>query len=163
MSATAVRKQSLGTPTTMRPLSVLVAEDHPLYRRGVVKALAARPLDFDVVGEADDGLRALAMIEQLQPDVALLDLRMPGLDGLEICERLRDLDPPLPTKVLLLSAFDDPELVASAIAAGAAGYLDKHVSHQELCNAIVQVGAGGIAYTHRTAAGLARRFEELFR
>ena len=162
MMLTAARKETTGTPTTLRPMDVLVADDHPLYRRGVVKALTDRPGDFTVLAEACDGERALALIEQLEPHIALLDMRMPQMNGIEVCARLRERDVPLGTRPVLLSAFDEPELVADAIAAGAAGYLDKEVSHQELCEALLRVGAGGVAYTHKTAEGVARRFTQVF-
>jgi DNA-binding NarL/FixJ family response regulator len=69
-------------------------------------------------------------------------MRLPGLDGLEVCDRLRAADPPARTRVLVLSAFDEPDLVWQAVAHGAAGYLDKQAGHRAICAAIERVGAG---------------------
>lgn len=144
----------------VRPVRVVVAEDHPLFRVGLVRSLADRSLEIAVVGEAEDGLDAFVMIRELEPDIALLDLRMPGLDGIEVCDHVAALDPQPATKLVLLSAFADPQLVWRAIEAGAAGYLDKHASHEAICDAILRVADGGIAFTDRTARGLNAGFAD---
>lgn len=143
-----------------RPVRVLVAEDHPLYRDGLVRSLADRCPEIVVVGEAEDGIDALAMIEAMEPDVAVLDLRMPGIDGIEVCEEVSALDPRPPTKLMLLSAFADAELVWQAVRAGAAGYLDKHATHGAICESVLQVAQGGIAFTTRTKDGVNAGFAE---
>jgi len=145
------------------PLRIVVADDHPLFRRAVVHALEAEPLSFLVVGEAHDGDEALALIEALEPNVALIDMRMPTLDGIAVTRAVAEHDCPLPTKLLLLSAFDDPELVWEAVSAGAAGYLDKAATHQEIREAVIRVSTGGLAFTASTAEGVNRGLAGAFR
>jgi len=136
-----------------RRLRVLIADDHPAMRRAMRNALATQPSRFDVAGEAGNGEQATALIARLLPDVALVDLRMPGLDGIEVAAWVARHVPPLPTRVLLLSAFHDDPLVLRALRAGAAGYADKGTSHAELCEAVSAVGAGKFAFTARTLGG----------
>lgn len=133
---------------------VLVADDHPLFRRGLAFALG-RHDGIEVVAEAQDGEQALRLIDELRPDVAVVDYQMPGLTGADVCAALYARADPPATAVLLLSAFEDVELVWTAVAAGAAGYLGKGASADELGAAVVRVARGGIAYTERTAAGFA--------
>ena len=121
------------------PITVVVADDHPLYRDGLVRAISSVP-ELVLVGEAADGHEAEQLIEERRPDVVLLDVKMPGLGGVELCERIARRA--LPTRVLMISAYLDPSLVARALAAGAAGYLGKDASRDEICEAIVQVGRG---------------------
>src|SRR3712207_9490957 len=102
--------------------TVLVADDHPVFRDGLVRALRSRP-EFDVVGEAGEGREALEEIRRLQPAVALLDVKMPGLDGSAVTQALRRDNEP--TRVVLISAHAPSELVYRAIAQGAAAYLSK--------------------------------------
>jgi CheY-like chemotaxis protein len=83
--------------------------------------------------EVDGGAAALAAITEMQPDVALLDVRMPGLDGLEVCERLRSTTPPLRTRVVLLSAYLDDAVVARAHEVGADAYMSKALTRREIC------------------------------
>jgi DNA-binding NarL/FixJ family response regulator len=122
-------------------VSVVLADDHALYREGLAMALDERD-ELDLVGQASDGLEALALIERLGPDVALLDVQMPGDDGLGVCERLRTADPAPPTRIVLLSAFVEPALVERADRAGAAAYLSKHASRQEICDTVLAVSRG---------------------
>jgi two-component system nitrate/nitrite response regulator NarL len=118
-------------------LRVLVADDHPVFRQGIVRALN-RTGEVDVVAEAADGRAALALIREHEPDVAVLDLRMPHLDGIEVVRTLAAAGPDVAT--LLLSAFTDPALVADATAAGAAGYLGKDAERDDICRAVVAAG-----------------------
>lgn len=113
-----------------RPCRLVLADDHPLYRDGIVRALHSAG-GFDVVGEADDGHEALTMIRRLRPDLALLDVRMPLLDGVDVVHALALRGPDVP--VVLLSAFSDEQLVHSALEAGAAGYLTKGEDRDTLC------------------------------
>jgi two-component system nitrate/nitrite response regulator NarL len=123
------------------PLRVLVADDHPLFRRGLARAIE-RHSGLDLVAEAVDGHDALELIHALVPDVAVLDVRMPRLTGIEVCQALRG-DPGAPrTALLMLSAFNDEALVSDAVAAGAAGYVGKDASQADVCRAIEQVGRG---------------------
>src|SRR5919201_4457200 len=99
-----------------RRIRVLVADDHPLYREGVVRAIKERP-ELELVGQCGDGRVAIAQVQELQPDIVLLDMRLPSLNGIEVITALSDAGSA--TRVLVLSAFDDGPLVYDATAAGA--------------------------------------------
>src|SRR5918996_5148658 len=131
---------------------VLVADDHPVYREGIVRAIKERP-ELELVGEAGDGREALAQIKELEPDVAVLDIRMPGLEGTQVLSALRRDG--VPTEVLFLSAFMESELAYRTVAEGAKGYLSKESSRQEICDAITTVARGGTALAAAVQAGLA--------
>ena len=131
---------------------MLVADDHPVYREGIVRAVKERP-DLELVGEAADGREALDEIKRLEPDVAVLDILMPRLDGTQVLSALRRDG--VITEVLFLSAFMEPELAYSTVASGARGYLSKEASRQEICDAIVTVARGGTALAPEVQAGLA--------
>jgi DNA-binding NarL/FixJ family response regulator len=133
---------------------VLLIEDHVLYRRGLARAIAERRGELELVGDAADGYAGLALVADRRPDVVLLDLRLPGIDGIEILRRLRRQDPEGRTRVLMLSAFVDPDFVARAVAAGASGYLDKHEPHEAICDAILRAARGERAFSASTAWGL---------
>jgi two-component system, NarL family, nitrate/nitrite response regulator NarL len=136
---------------------VLVADDHPLYREGIVRAVKERP-DLELVGEAGDGREALARIKELSPDVAVLDIRMPGLEGTQVLSALRREG--VETEVLFLSAFMESELAYRTVAEGAKGYLSKESSRQEICEAIVTVARGGTALAAAVQAGLASEIQQ---
>jgi two-component system, NarL family, nitrate/nitrite response regulator NarL len=138
-------------------VTVLVADDHPIYREGIVRAIKDRP-DLELVGEAGDGRQALEQLRRLNPEVAVLDIRMPGLDGTQVLAAMRRED--LPTEVLFLSAFMEPELAYKTVAAGAKGYLSKESSRQEVCEAIVTIARGGTALAAQAQAGLAEQIQE---
>ena len=136
---------------------MLVADDHPIYREGIVRAINERP-DLELVGEAADGRQALEQIKERSPEVAVLDIRMPGLDGTQVLAAMRRDG--LDTEVLFLSAFMEPELAYKTVAAGAKGYLSKESSRQEVCEAIVTIARGGTALAAEAQAGLAREIQE---
>ena len=136
---------------------MLVADDHPIYREGIVRAIKDRP-DLELVGEAGDGREALEQIRRLKPEVAVLDIRMPGLDGTQVLAAMRREG--LATEVLFLSAFMEPELAYKTVAAGAKGYLSKESSRQEVCEAIVTIARGGTALAAEAQAGLAEQIQE---
>ncbi len=140
-----------------RSITVVVADDHPVYRAGVVRALKESGT-VRVVAEATDGRAALAAIREHQPAVALLDYKMPELDGLDVVNAVtRD---GLPTHVILLSAFDDAALVYKALSAGASGYLTKESDSDEIVTAIVSCAKGaGYVPTH-LASGLATELRQ---
>ncbi|WP_187368811.1 response regulator transcription factor [Baekduia soli] len=122
-----------------RPFRVLVADDHPLVLDGLVRAL----LDdgrFEVVGQASDGASAIVLADELGPDLAVLDVRMPGMDGLQAMEAIVEHVPR--TRVVLLSAFDDELVITSAVAAGAAGYVLKDTDRRTICDALARVAGG---------------------
>jgi two-component system nitrate/nitrite response regulator NarL len=120
-------------------VKVYVADDHPVFRDGVVLALKRRP-DFEVVGEAEDGRTALDEIRVLGPDVALLDVKMPGLDGHAVLRAIQRDD--LPTRVVLLSATVLPPEAREALAAGALAYLSKEVNRDAICDAVAAAARG---------------------
>ncbi|WP_354700797.1 putative transcriptional regulatory protein NarL [Paraconexibacter sp. AEG42_29] len=123
------------------PLTVVIADDSDAYRSGIARAVRAHG-DLELVGEAIEGDGALAAIAELAPDVALLDVRMPGLDGLEVCERLRALNPAAATRVVLLSAYMDDAVVARAREAGADAYMSKTATRGEICSEAIRVVRG---------------------
>jgi two-component system, NarL family, nitrate/nitrite response regulator NarL len=138
-------------------VTVLVADDHPIYREGIVRAIKDRD-DLELVGEAADGREALEQIERLRPSVAVLDIRMPGLDGTQVLDALHGDGGN--TSVLFLSAFTEPELAYKTVAAGAKGYLSKESSRQEVCDAIATIAGGGTAFAPEVQAGLAAEIQE---
>lgn len=125
--------------TEGEPIRVLIAEDHALVREGTRDILEKFP-DFLIVGEADRGDTAFQLIEELRPDVAIVDVRMPGMNGLEVAARCQRCCPEV--RVLILSAYDEEEYIVEALARGAAGYLLKSAPGSELANAVRAVSSG---------------------
>lgn len=125
-----------------RPISVLIADDHALFRSGFRAVLATQP-DLDCVAEAADGREAVAAVTRLRPDVAILDVRMPRLDGLAATEAVLTT-PGNRTRILVLTTYDADEYVYRAISAGASGFLLKSLPPEELV-AAVRVAARGDA------------------
>ena len=123
-----------------RKIRLLVADDHPMLREGLVAVLGTQA-DFEVVGEASDGEQVVRLAESLGPDVILLDLEMPGTDGVEALERLRDSGST--ARSVVFTAYDDDERILGALRAGARGYLLKGASRQEIFGAIRTVASGG--------------------
>lgn len=126
------------------PISVLIVDDQPLARAGITMLLSAED-DLEVVGEAGTGLEALEQAGRLRPDVVLMDVRMPGMDGVTATRRLVDENEQQPdrlTRVLIMTTFDDEEIVFEALRAGASGYLLKHASPTEIADAVRRVAAG---------------------
>ncbi|CAN5635683.1 response regulator transcription factor [soil metagenome] len=119
---------------------LLVADDHPILREGLVAVLRTYP-NFEVVGEATDGRETVRLAERLAPDVILLDLEMPGMDGVEVLEKLRDTGSA--ARTVVFTAYDTDERILGALRAGARGYLLKGASRQEIFDAIRTVHAGG--------------------
>ncbi|MBF6062033.1 response regulator transcription factor [Nocardia terpenica] len=138
---------------TENPLRVVIADDHAMLRAGVVALLAAAPT-IEIVGEADNGRTAIELVEHLTPDVALLDLRMPILDGVaattEIVARTT-------TRVLILTTFDTDADIERAIEAGAIGYLLKDTSRDHLVQAIHAAARGETVLAPRVAEKLVAR------
>jgi len=123
----------------MNRITVLVADDH-ISARGGTKGILDAEKDMAVVGEASDGEEAVAMARRLMPDVAVLDIVMPRLDGIEATRLIKEHCPN--TAVLLLSIYDDRQYVVGALAAGADGYLMKNVRAPQLVRAVREVHAG---------------------
>jgi len=120
-------------------IKILLADDHSLMRQGTRRSLEQCP-DFEVVGEADNGEQALEMIKSLKPDIALLDVRMPRMNGIEVVRQMRACCPG--TKALMLTAYDDDDYILALMEAGASGYLLKTVQTAELVNSIRNVDSG---------------------
>jgi DNA-binding NarL/FixJ family response regulator len=137
------------------PIRVVVADDFPLMRAAVVEGLRT-PGVIEIVGEAADGEEALQRTRELQPDVLVLDLRMPKLDGVGVLTRVRDELPDV--RVLVMSAAEKGESVGQALQAGAAGYLTKRSSVSELCDAVRMVHRGEAAIEPSLTAHLMRAF-----
>ncbi len=136
-------------------ISLLVVDDHPLFRQGVVDALSLEA-DMEVVAQAATGDDALRLIRKLHPQVALLDISLPGLNGLQVTRLVRQ--DKLPTRVLLLTGYDAIEQELHAALAGAAGYLSKDVDARRLAESIRRVACGEFVFgSHRFSA---RELEE---
>jgi DNA-binding NarL/FixJ family response regulator len=119
---------------------VLIVDDQALVRAGFRMILEAQP-DIEVVGEAGDGAQAIALVESHKPDVVLMDIRMPGVDGIEATRRLVAGPPPRP-RVVILTTYELDEYVFDALAAGATGFLLKHVPPEELVRGVRLAAAG---------------------
>ncbi len=132
-------------------VKVFLVDDHEVVRRGLVDLLGSDP-ELDVIGEAGSVSEALARIPALQPDVAVLDVRLPDGNGIELC---RDLLSRLPgLRCLMLTSFTSDEAMLDAILAGASGYVVKDIKGMELAQAIKEVGAGRSLLDNRAAAAL---------
>jgi two-component system, NarL family, response regulator LiaR len=136
-----------------RPIAILIADDHPVVRQGL-RAFLQTQDGLEVVGEASDGAEAAELAGRLAPDVVLMDLVMPGLDGVEATRRIREVSPS--TKVVVLTSFGDDERVIPSVRAGAAGYLLKDVHPQELAEAVRRVHAGEAPLAPAAVARLVR-------
>ena len=133
--------------------TVLIADDHPIYREGLTRAVTQRA-EFELVGEAEDGRAALEQIRALRPTVALLDFKMPGLDGLQVLNAIRRDE--LPTAVVLLSAHTTPEAVYECIAGGAAAFLSKDADREEICDAVAAAARGEVRLAAEAQGHLVR-------
>jgi len=120
-------------------IKVLIADDHAVVREGTRRILEQEP-DMEVVGEAGDGEEAVNLATSLKPDVAIIDIAMPKLDGIEATKRIKAILPSI--NVLILSAYDDDQFIFSLLEAGAAGYLLKSIRGRELIDAIRAVYSG---------------------
>lgn len=121
------------------PISIVLADDHPVVRRGM-RTLLESEADFAIVGEAGDGLETIRLVEQLHPDVLILDLMMPGLSGLEALRILRQRAPQ--TRVVILSMYNTNAFIAEALKNGATGYVLKGSSEKDLILAVREADAG---------------------
>lgn len=117
----------------MAKITVFLAEDHAVVREGIAELIRREP-DMQVVGEAGDGEETVRQVRQLKPDIVLMDIGMPGVNGIEATRQIKQAAPQ--SRVLVLTAYDNPEFVTAMIEAGAAGYLLKNVRGKELTNAI---------------------------
>ncbi|MGK5628090.1 response regulator [Streptomyces sp. URMC 123] len=132
-------------------IRVLLVDDHQVVRRGLRTFLEVQD-DIDVVGEAADGAEGVARAEELRPDVILMDVKMPGTDGIEALRRLADLENP--ARVLIITSFTEQRTVVPALRAGAAGYVYKDVDPDALADAIRSVHAGHVLLQPEVAGAL---------
>jgi two-component system, NarL family, nitrate/nitrite response regulator NarL len=133
-------------------IRVLVADDHPLYREAVVRAVRARP-EFELIGQAEDGREALGAIREEAPDVAVLDVEMPSMGGVDVVRAVnRDA---LGTRVVLLSAHLESDTVYAAVQAGVRAYLSKAWPAERICDALLAVARGDVILPGEVQAGLA--------
>lgn len=135
-------------------INVMVVDDHPIVRSGIVGLLETEP-DFDVVGEAVSGEQALALAAEVNPDVVLMDLRMPGIGGVEATRQLTARNTGL--RVLIFTTYEDDDQILAAIEAGANGYLVKAAPAEELAAGIRAVAAGQTVLAPTIAAQLVKR------
>ncbi|MDP5311071.1 response regulator transcription factor [Streptomyces poriferorum] len=134
-----------------RLIKVLLVDDHQVVRRGLRTFLEIQD-DIEVVGEAADGAEGVARTEELRPDVVLMDIKMPGTDGIEALRRLRELENP--AKVLIVTSFTEQRTVVPALRAGASGYVYKDVDPDALAGAIRSVYAGHVLLQPEVAGAL---------
>jgi DNA-binding NarL/FixJ family response regulator len=113
----------------MDKIKIVVVDDHPIFRQGVIDSLSLEP-DFDIIGEATNGEEALVIIRELAPDVAVIDVNLPGMNGQQVTRQL--VGEKLPTRVVLLTAYDDTEQKLHAMRVGAAAYCVKDVTPENL-------------------------------
>ena len=144
----------------MTPARVVLADDHTLVRAGLRKLLESLP-EVTVVGEADDGLALLAMVQELQPELALLDIAMPGLNGLETAARLSRTAPGL--RMLMLSMHQNEEYVRQALRNGAAGYMLKDAAPMELALAVRAVLRGEVYLSPSVSKGVVSDYVQRLR
>jgi two-component system nitrate/nitrite response regulator NarL len=144
-------EQSTMAPERQKKVRVVVADDHPLYREGVVRALSGSG-QVEIVAEAGDGRTALAEIEEHRPDVALLDYKLPELDGVAVTHAVvRD---GLPTRVLLLSAYTESGVVYKALETGASGFVPKEARREQIVDAVLACARGENVLPTDLASGL---------
>lgn len=145
-----------GHDETAAKIRVLIADDHPLFRDGVRERLLETDPTIEVVGEAADGREAIALVEKLQPDLVLMDVAMPGLNGIEATKRVKARWPEV--SILGLTVYDDEAYVIALLEAGAAGYLLKTVAAAELAAAIHRVHEGEPVLSPSVARAVLHRF-----
>lgn len=143
-----------------RPIRVLIVDDHALFRRGLDRVLSEEP-GLDIVGEAEDGLEAIAKVDELEPDVVLMDVRMPKATGIEAARSIRANHQD--TRVVMLTVSDDDEDLFESIKAGANGYLLKEVAIEEVANAVRAVAQGHSLVSPSMASKLLAEFNVLAR
>jgi DNA-binding NarL/FixJ family response regulator len=133
----------------MDTLRILVAEDHPLFRKGMISLLSSVP-EFEVIGEAATGEEAVVRAAQLQPDVILMDLQMPQVNGIEATRRILQESPSV--RILVVTLFEDEDSVFMALRAGARGYVLKDADEEDVVHAIRAVGKGEAIFSPAVAS-----------
>lgn len=135
-------------------VKILLADDHPLTRAGIAEFLR-REKSFELVAEAEDGVKAWERLRELKPDVALLDIRMPGLDGVAVAQKAKAEG--LATAIIMLTSYDAQQYVMASLRAGARGFVLKTVSPRELTAAINTVAKGGLYLDPEVASVMGER------
>lgn len=138
----------------MQEIKIVIADDHQLVRQGLRSFIELQE-GIEIIGEAADGLEAIELTKDLCPDVLLLDLRMPGADGVAVCREVKEADPDV--KVIILTTFDDTEEIVEALEAGASSYILKDVSPERLIKAIKAVVGGQRIFHPSVASKIADR------
>ena len=141
-------------------IRILIVDDHPIVREGLAAVLDAQD-DMDVAGEASDGQRAVEAFRELKPDIVLMDLAMPGMDGVEAIRQIRETDPM--ARVVVLTAYDTDDRIFQAVQAGARGYLLKGAPREEIFRAIREVHDGGSLLEPAVAGKLLSRVGDILR
>lgn len=141
----------------MPPIRILLVDDHAVVRSGLSKFLLVNS-DFELVGEASDGAEALQLVSLHQPDVILMDLMMPGMDGITATRQIHQKYPQI--KIIALTSFSEQNMVQGALQAGAAGYLQKNVTAVELGNAIRSAHVGRMTLSPEAAQVLAQSLSQ---
>jgi DNA-binding NarL/FixJ family response regulator len=141
-------------------IRILIVDDHPIVREGLAAVLDAQT-DMDVVGESDDGADAVEKFSELKPDIVLMDLAMPGTDGVEAIRRIRAIDEK--ARVVVLTAYDTDDRIFQAVQAGARGYLLKGAPRDEIFRAIREVHNGGSLLEPAIAGKLLSRVGDILR
>jgi DNA-binding NarL/FixJ family response regulator len=155
-NSTAINGPPAGTePPAKSKIRIVVADDHPIFRDGLCKLLALEE-DFEVVAQAQDGRQVLDVLQQYQPDILLLDLKMPGLDGLATLQRLQVAKNK--TRVIVLTASDDKNEFVQAMKLGTSGIVLKQTATELLIKSIRKVHAGEIWLDSHTTAAVIRQF-----
>ncbi|HEX7365360.1 MAG TPA: response regulator transcription factor [Dehalococcoidia bacterium] len=144
----------------MEAIKILIADDHPVVREGL-NAMLSREVDFKVVGEAKDGVDAVNKVAELRPDVVLMDLRMPEMDGVEAMRQIRANDTQV--RFIILTTYSDDDYIFSGIEAGARAYLLKDAPREDLFKAIRSVYRGESLIQPVVASKLLDRFSQLSR
>jgi DNA-binding NarL/FixJ family response regulator len=140
---------------TTEPLRVLIADDHPLFRDGL-RALLASESELKLLGEASTGDEVIELAETFQPDVIIMDIQMPGINGIEATRRIIQASPHI--GILIVTMFDDDPSVFAAMRAGARGYLLKGAKHDEMLRAIKAIGSGEAIFSPAIATRMMNFF-----
>jgi DNA-binding NarL/FixJ family response regulator len=148
----------LRNDNAVKPLRVLVADDHPMFRDGIRALLAASP-DAELAGEATTGEEAVALTAELEPDLVIMDVQMPGAGGIEATRCIASESPHV--RVLVVTMFEDDATVFKAMRAGARGYVLKGANYQEMLRAIKAVGSGEAIFSPKVAIRLSEYFENI--